>query len=170
MNWLRCIGLLVYDPLLPIVVIVYRRDRQPQERPPRQTYPERPALQLLPGQRTWDHEETLLTVTLSGGFTLKRVFYNVPLRLIGHRLRSDYTTTASTCSSAPPADDTHPRRSARHRQSRPPGRLSLRHPCIATQTHGAAQPRLPRSAIPPGRLSPDIRPVARQAARNRPTA
>lgn len=48
---------------------------------------ERPALQLLPGQRTADHEETVVTVTSSGGFTLKRVFYTVPSRLIGHRLR-----------------------------------------------------------------------------------
>lgn len=48
---------------------------------------ERPALQLLPGQRTCDHEETIVTVTSSGGFTLKKVFYTVPSRLIGHRLR-----------------------------------------------------------------------------------
>ena len=48
---------------------------------------ERPALQPLPGQRTCDHEETLVTVTSSGGFTLKKVFYTVPSRLIGHRLR-----------------------------------------------------------------------------------
>ena len=48
---------------------------------------ERPALQQLPGQRTCDHEETVVTVTSSGGFTLKKVFYTVPSRLIGHRLR-----------------------------------------------------------------------------------
>jgi hypothetical protein len=48
---------------------------------------ERPALQLLPGHRTADHEETVVTVTSSGGFTLRRVFYTVPSRLIGHRLR-----------------------------------------------------------------------------------
>jgi len=48
---------------------------------------ERPLLQPLPGQRTPDHEETLVTVTSSGGFTLKKVFYTVPSRLIGHRLR-----------------------------------------------------------------------------------
>ena len=48
---------------------------------------ERPALQLLPGQRTCDYEEALVTVTSSGGFTLKKVFYTVPSRLIGHRLR-----------------------------------------------------------------------------------
>ncbi len=48
---------------------------------------ERPALQRLPGQRTCDYEETLVTVTSSGGFTLRKVFYTVPSRLIGHRLR-----------------------------------------------------------------------------------
>jgi hypothetical protein len=48
---------------------------------------ERPTLQPLPGQRTADHEETLVTVTSSGGFALKKVFYTVPSRLIGHRLR-----------------------------------------------------------------------------------
>ena len=48
---------------------------------------ERPALQLLPGQRTCDYEETIVTVTSSGGFMLKKVFYTVPSRLIGHRLR-----------------------------------------------------------------------------------
>jgi hypothetical protein len=48
---------------------------------------ERPALQRLPGQRTCDYEETIVTVTSSGGFTLKKVFYTVPSRLIGHRLR-----------------------------------------------------------------------------------
>jgi len=48
---------------------------------------ERPALQPLPGQRTCDYEETLVTVTTSGGFTLRKVFYTVPSRLIGHRLR-----------------------------------------------------------------------------------
>ena len=48
---------------------------------------ERPALQRLPEHRTADHEETVVTVTSSGGFTLRKVFYTVPSRLIGHRLR-----------------------------------------------------------------------------------
>ena len=48
---------------------------------------ERPALQLLPGHRTCDYEDTIVTVTSSGGFTLRKVFYTVPSRLIGHRLR-----------------------------------------------------------------------------------
>lgn len=48
---------------------------------------ERPSLQVLPGRRTCDYEETIVTVTSSGGFTLRKVFYTVPSRLIGHRLR-----------------------------------------------------------------------------------
>jgi hypothetical protein len=48
---------------------------------------ERPTLQSPPGQRTCDYEETIVTITSSGGFTLRKVFYTVPSRLIGHRLR-----------------------------------------------------------------------------------
>ena len=48
---------------------------------------ERSALQVLPARRTTDYEETIVTVTSSSGFTLKKVFYSVPSRLIGHRLR-----------------------------------------------------------------------------------
>jgi hypothetical protein len=38
-------------------------------------------------RRTDDFEEELVTVTRSGGFFLRRIFYTVPSRLIGHRLR-----------------------------------------------------------------------------------
>src|SRR5580704_13099655 len=48
---------------------------------------ERARLQPLPAQRTCDYEDTSVVVTSSGGFTLKRVFYTVPSRLVGHRLR-----------------------------------------------------------------------------------
>ena len=49
---------------------------------------ERVALQPLPAARTSDYEETVVFVTTaSGGFTLRKVFYTVPSRLIGHRLR-----------------------------------------------------------------------------------
>lgn len=47
---------------------------------------ERAVLQPLPGQRTCDYEETIVTVTSSSAYTLKRVFYTVPSRLIGQRL------------------------------------------------------------------------------------
>jgi len=48
---------------------------------------ERAKLKPLPPRRTDDHEEELVTVTRSGGFLLRRIFYTVPSRLIGHRLR-----------------------------------------------------------------------------------
>lgn len=48
---------------------------------------ERAHLQTLPMNRTTDFEEVLVTVTRSGGFSLRQVFYTVPSRLIGHRLR-----------------------------------------------------------------------------------
>ena len=48
---------------------------------------ERARLQPLPAQRTCDYEDTSVVVTSSGGFTLKKVFYTVPSRLVGHRLR-----------------------------------------------------------------------------------
>ena len=47
---------------------------------------ERPQLKTLPPRRTDDFEEALVTVTRSGGFFLRRVFYTMPSQLIGHRL------------------------------------------------------------------------------------
>lgn len=61
---------------------------------------ERATLQALPERRTSDYEEVIVRVTSSGGFTLRKVFYTVLSRLIGHRLRVASTTIASTCSSA----------------------------------------------------------------------
>ena len=48
---------------------------------------ERAHLRTLPPARTSDYEDVPVYVTSSGGFTLRRVFYTVPSRLIGHRLR-----------------------------------------------------------------------------------
>lgn len=48
---------------------------------------ERAELRELPARRTSDYEEVTVRVTSSGGFTLRKVFYTVPSRLIGHRLR-----------------------------------------------------------------------------------
>ena len=48
---------------------------------------ERAELRDLPDRRTMDYEEVSVRVTSSGGFTLRKVFYTVPSRLIGHRLR-----------------------------------------------------------------------------------
>ena len=48
---------------------------------------ERAELKDLPERRSADYEEVGVGVTSSGGFTLRKVFYTVPSRLIGHRLR-----------------------------------------------------------------------------------
>jgi hypothetical protein len=48
---------------------------------------ERLALKPLPVRRTTDYEEVNVEVTTSSAFTLRKVFYSVPSRLIGHRLR-----------------------------------------------------------------------------------
>ncbi len=48
---------------------------------------ERPHLQRLPDRRTCDYEDVMVRVTSSGGFRLRKVFYTVPSRLVGHRLR-----------------------------------------------------------------------------------
>ena len=48
---------------------------------------ERAELTALPGRRAADYEEVSVRVTSSGGFLLRKVFYTVPSRLIGHRLR-----------------------------------------------------------------------------------
>ncbi len=48
---------------------------------------ERAELKPLPERRSTDYEEVSVRVTSSGGFTLRKVFYTVPSRLIGHRLR-----------------------------------------------------------------------------------
>ena len=48
---------------------------------------ERAVLQPLPQARTSDYEEVIVTVTSTSSFTLRKVFYTVPSRLIGHRLR-----------------------------------------------------------------------------------
>jgi hypothetical protein len=48
---------------------------------------ERRDLQPLPPRRTTDHDEATVVVTSSSGFVLRKVFYTVPSRLIGYRLR-----------------------------------------------------------------------------------
>jgi len=48
---------------------------------------ERTTLIQLPAVRTADYEQTVVTVTSFSGFTLRKVLYTVPSRLIGQRLR-----------------------------------------------------------------------------------
>jgi hypothetical protein len=63
--------------------VVGRRNRRNSKR----LDVERPSLLALPARRTGDYEEKLITVTSRSGFTLRKVFYTVPSRLVGHRLR-----------------------------------------------------------------------------------
>jgi hypothetical protein len=44
-------------------------------------------LRPLPPDRTTDYDEASVFVTSSSGFVLRKVFYTVPSRLIGFRLR-----------------------------------------------------------------------------------
>lgn len=48
---------------------------------------ERAHLRSLPPRRTTDYDEATVVVTSSSGFVLRKVFYTVPSRLIGYRLR-----------------------------------------------------------------------------------
>src|SRR5712692_11462002 len=114
---------------------------------------ERPTLQPLPAHRTTDYEETIVAVTSTSGFILKKVFYSVPSRLIGHRLRVRLGACPRAGEAGPggrsarmfsrreAADDPAPRPTAPQRQARPCGRLPARHPCLAPQANGLAQPR-----------------------------
>lgn len=48
---------------------------------------EAPHLKPLPERRTTDYTEARVLVTRSGGFSFDKVFYTVPSRFIGHRLK-----------------------------------------------------------------------------------
>jgi transposase InsO family protein len=63
--------------------VVGRRNRRNAKR----LAVERPSLVALPPRRTSDYEEVLVSVTSHSGFTLRKAFYTVPSRLIGHKLR-----------------------------------------------------------------------------------
>ena len=66
-----------------LATVVSRRNARNRER----IDAERQVLRSLPKRRSDGFEETLVRVTRTGGFSLRRVFYTVPSRLVGHRLR-----------------------------------------------------------------------------------
>ena len=114
---------------------------------------ERPLLTSLPPRRTTDFEEDLVTVTRSGGFLLRRVFYTVPSRLIGHRLRVRIYDDRIECflGGEPVLTLPRGRRTARPRHAQPHRscrRLPPCHPCPAPQAACIAQSGLSRSAVP----------------------
>ena len=119
---------------------------------------ERAELQHLPDRRTSDYEEVIVRVTSSGGFTLRKVFYTVPSRLIGHRLRVRLYDDRLDIFIGGTHLMTLPRgRASSIGQARPGRRLSPCHPFAAPQADGAAQPRLSRPALPARGLSADLR-------------
>lgn len=115
---------------------------------------ERAALRKLPERRTTDYEKAIVQVT-SGGFDLRRVFYTVPLRLIGHRLRVRICDDRLECFlGGTPILTLRRGAAASQRQARSYRGLPPRHPCPAQKTDGAPQSRLSRAALP----APGLRP------------
>ena len=108
---------------------------------------ERSALQSLPARRTTDYEETIVTVTSTSGFILRKVFYSVPSRLIGHRLRVRLGACPRAGEAGPggrparmlprldTADDAAPRGASFHRQA------IWAHPSRLTRSSAWAAPR-----------------------------
>lgn len=64
-------------------LLVARRNRQRADA----VLAERAHLGVLPARRTTDFTETVVPVTRTGGFLVKRVFYSAPSQLIGQLLR-----------------------------------------------------------------------------------
>ena len=105
---------------------------------------ERAVLRPLPNRRAEDGEEAMVTVTSSGGFMLRRVFYTVPSRLIGHRLKVRTPRRSDRGLPRRHASDDPAARSRLWRQPpRPCRRLPPRHPLAQGQAWRAARARLP---------------------------
>ena len=102
-------------------------------------------------RRTSDYEQVTVRVTCSGGFTLRKVFYTVPSRLIGHRLRVrlyddrlDVFIGGSHLMTLP--------RGQVHANGKHDQVVNYRHVILAPpQADGAPQPRLSGSALPPAK-------------------
>ena len=124
---------------------------------------ERMALNKLPVRKTADYEEVNVDVTTSSAFTLRKVFYSVPSRLIGHRLRVRLYDDRLECFQGSTSILTLRRgRAQAERQAWPCRRLSSRHPFPAPQAHGAAQSGLSRPALSPPSLRSGVRGLARR--------
>ena len=118
---------------------------------------ERTALNKLPVRKTADYEEVNVDVTSSSAFTLRKVFYSVPSRLIGHRLRVRPTTIgwnafrarrpSSSCGAVGPS------RTANMAMSSTIVTSSI--PCAASRWRCSIC--LSRSALPPPSLRPGVR-------------
>ena len=89
-----------------------------------------------------DYEETIVTVTSTSGFILKKVFYSLPWRLIGHRLRVRLYDDRFECFLGSTPLTTLRRGGCSSGKAWPRRRLPARHPCLAPQANGLAQPGL----------------------------
>ena len=119
---------------------------------------ERAVLNPLPRARTEDFETVRVRVTSSGGFLLRRVFYSVPSRLVGHQLTVRlYDQRLELFLGATPLMQPAARPGPSQRVKRTCHRLPPRHPLPATQTHGPAQSHLSRRLVPAPGLPPRLR-------------
>ena len=133
--------------------VVSRRNARNRER----IDAERSVLGPLPGRRSDGFEETLVRVTSTGGFSLRRVFYTVPSRLVGHRLRVRRYDDRLVVYAGTEQLMTLPRGHAgpggrRGRVVNLPARAAVAH----AQADGAAQLGPPRRPVPPRRLPPRL--------------
>ena len=118
---------------------------------------ERAVLGPLPGRRSDGFEETLVRVTSTGGFALRRVFYTVPSRLVGHRAagaavrRPAGGVRGHGATHDAAAGPRGPGRAAREGRQ-----LPARAAVAQAQADGAAQLGPPRRPVPPRRLPPRL--------------
>ena len=127
---------------------------------------ERASLAPLPPRRADDFDTVRVRVTSAGGFVLRRVFYSVPSRLVGHQLTVRlHDDRLAVFLGATPLMTLPRGRGAAGRPQRPRRRLPACDPLAAAQAHGLAQPRLPRPAVPARRLPPRLRGPARRQGR-----
>ena len=129
---------------------------------------ERMALNKLPIRKTADYEEVNVDVTTSSAFTLRKVFYSVPSRLIGHRLRVRLYDDRLECfqGSTPILHPAARAGRSQTAQAWPCRRLSARDPFPAAQANGATQSGLSRPALPPPGLRSGVRGLARWPRRS----
>jgi len=127
---------------------------------------ERAELKELPPRKTSDFEEERVSVTSSSAFTLRKVFYTVPSRLIGYKLLVRlYDDRLEVFQGSDAFVRSAARQAWAQREARTCRRISARHSFAAPKAHGAAQPRLPRPALSQARLCACFRQAARRERR-----
>jgi hypothetical protein len=122
---------------------------------------ERPTLIPLPKRRTADYKEKIVTVTSSGGFILRRVFYTAPSRLIGYRLRVHLYDDRLECFLGAIPMMTL-RRGRPVSESNGGHVVDYQHVihALRKKADGTQQPSLPRSVVPAPGLCTSLRGVA----------